>query len=304
MVMMREKSIWLATKQPIPTDPFYFYSTLPGIGCDCSYSIQLVGNGVVWVDSKKQEVYAYVPGGPEEKLSGNIKNSLFADIVDPTQVFSAYSSQFSEYNIYVPIGGNVTRAYTYNFDNKAWTLQELYGVTGADNVEVVTASTTIDQLVGPIDSLVGTIDSLSQIATESIPFSYGRNDGTIVTENVNVDIDGAHTDFPTGIPFETKIVSKLFSLPEVNAYFAKVNLKYISTRVCIIVFEYSRDNGATWISAKQITTTIFNRTVTLSFRKLIKSNQFTWRFRCTNSDIAILGYEVFAYPAGDTRTNE
>jgi len=304
MVVFREKSIWLATKQPIPTDPFYFYSAVPGIGCDCSFSIQLIQGGVAWTDINTQNVYAYSPGAAPEIISDGNRDAIFADLVDPAKVFSAYNKNQAEYNIYITRDDNITRAWTYDFKSKAWSLQEFYGLTTAENVELAIAFTTIDELVGTIDDLPGTIDELSKVESIAIPFSFGRNDGTIAVENLGAETDAPHADFPAGIQFETQIVSKEFTIPENNHELTKLMITYLASRPTTLNLDVSKNSGISWTTIKTFTINKVNRPTILMWRRPIRAQRFTFRLRYNSGDVKILEYTVKVRSSGDANQND
>ena len=305
MVIFREKSIWLATKQPIPTDPFYLYSAVPGIGNDCPFSIQLIQGGVAWTDIRTRCVYAYSPGnGQPEILSDANQKQIFDDLIDPAQVFSAYNKNTAEYSIYIKRDDETTRSWMYNFKTKAWTVNEYYGVTTAENVELASALTTIDELVGTIDDLSGTIDSLSKPTSIAVPFSFGRTDGSIAFEDPASETDAPHDDIGHSINYTTQLISKQFTLPENSLNLAKLIIEYISSRTTTLVLDISRDNGITWSTLKIFTINKLNKRTVLIWRKLVRCRQFAWRLSFTSSDLSILSYEVYVESAGDKNQND
>lgn len=306
MVVMREKSIWLATKQPIPQNPFYFTTAVPGIGMDCSYSLQLINNGLAWVDTKTKDVWAYTPGGSPERLSEAIKKDLFKQINNspdgPIGVFSSFATIPSEYTIYIPSSDNITKAWTYNFEYKVWTYNEFYGVLSAANVDIVTSLITIDDLVGAIDDLPGTIDELSPSTVSAVPFSYGRDDGTIAIEDEPSDKDAPHTLFPSGIEFNTELESKTFVLPENYMKVFKLNIEYVASRTTNLSLLYSKDDGKSWLHLKTLAITKFNKQTLLAVKRQILARRFIWKLVYNGSDVAITNFELFATPSGDTQT--
>jgi hypothetical protein len=299
--ILREKSVWMGTKQPVPSNPFYFYAAAPGIGGDCSYSIQVVKGGVCWVDTRTQEVYYYSVGSQPQPLSFPNKRELFREIDKPVDVFSAFSSKPNEYSIFIPLADNVTREWKFNFDTKTWVQGEFYGVTSAANVEVASAVTTIDDLLGSIDSLGDTaIDDLSEEVLIAIPYTYGRSDGSIAVEDEDADTDAEHDDLVDPPTFDTILVSKTFALPEVDENVAKINIEYQASRTTDLLLEYSKDNGATWITSKTVTITTFNKPVLLAHRKMIKARRFEWRLSFNAADVSIYSYEVYVYPSAQS----
>lgn len=305
MVVLREKSIWLATKQPIPQNPFYFYSAVPGIGCDCPHSAIITSGGLSWVDRRTGTVYAYAPGSQPEPIGRAIEKTILQNVDDPETVFAAYAPIANEYTIFIPgVGSNFVQAWTYNFRNKAWAYNEYYAITGADDSELAVAGTTIDQLGDvPIDSLLGTIDDLSPSSEIITNRSYGRNDGSIAVEDINTDVDAPHPDFPDGIAFDTVLTSKTFVNPSDDIYIAKIVIEYQTNRGGTFKLEYSKNGGATddsWKTAKIVTPNILGEPRLLIYRKVIKTRRFAWRLTTQAGNFEILSYEVHTYPGGES----
>src|SRR5678809_1406851 len=308
-IMMREKSTWLITKQPIPQNPFYFQSAIPGIGMDCSFSLQIVSNGIAWVGTRTREVWAYTPGSAPERLSFSNKTAIFNDIKnaipDFRSVFGSFDSKNSEYSIHIPSLGNVTKTWTYNFEYQKWVYSELYDVTTAENTEIATHLITIDDLVGTIDSLGDThIDDLSPSSSISVPFSYGRGDGSIAVSDEVSDKDAPHTSFPTGIEFNTELESKVFVIPKDVLCVNALNIEYKCTRSAILNLSFSKDEGLHWIALKSVTVSQFNRRIILALRKQIRARRFIWKLTWNRGDVQITNFELFGTHSGDSTQGE
>lgn len=292
-IVFREKSLWHATKQPIAQNPFYFYSAVPGVGCNCPYSIQIVGKGTMaWVDQRTQAVWMYQPGSDPEEIDLPIRKDLFKSIDDPKDLFGAYDALTHEYTVYAPSGGLV-KAWTFNRITNAWAFNEYQNLMSANDTELTTPGLTIDELTGTIDDLVGTIDSLSKQESEIAARSYGYANGDIAVEDDTSELDDAI------IPFDSVIQSKTFVLPELDEYVSKILVEYQCTRQGQIIIDYTKNNGQTWINAKTITTSIFGKPQLLLVRRLIKARRFTWRLTISKGDISLLSYEIYVTPSGD-----
>lgn len=302
LIVLREKSLWVGSKQPIPQNPFYFQNVIPGIGCDCPSSAILIGDAIAWLDQRTGTVYTYTPGGQLEPIGRPIEKSILQNVDDPNLIFAGYDSINNEYSICIPaVGTNDVNVWTYNRRNKAWTRNEYYKLTAFNETDLAIASTTIDQLGDvAIEDLVGTIDSLSP-SYAIIPVQvFGRDDGTIATAKVDAALDAPHTDFPLGIPYETELVSKTFVIPENDIYIAQINIEYVSKTGGEFTVWYSRSGGAIddWVLAKTVTVTILEIPKLLTLRKVIKCRRFAWRIRTSGGLFEVLSYEVHAYPSG------
>lgn len=306
LVVLREKSVWVGTKQPIPTQPFYFVNSVPGYGCDCSYSAAIVGEGLAWLDRRSRTVYAFAPGGQLEPIGRPIENRIVDNIDDPKTVFGSFDPFSNEYTIYIPAVGGVVNAWTFSFRSKTWTRHEYKHITSADVVDLAEGGVTIDQLGDvPIDDLPGTIDSLSP-SSNIVPIkTFGRDDGEIAVEDINANTDAPYSpDFPSGIPYETLVVSKCFTVPEVDMYIAEIVLEYQAVLGGTFTIEYSRNGGATddsWHTAKTVTPTILGEPRLLKLRKTIRTRRFAWRVITNAGRFEILAYEVHVYPSGKSK---
>ena len=316
MILMREQSIWLATKQPIAQNPFNFYSAVPGIGCDAPNSIATAMGGIVWFDRRTGSVWFYTPGGQPERIGKPIDNKLVDGIDDPGIIYGSFASIPNEYTVGVPrVGTDLVSTYTFNFETKAWVYDEMYGITSINDTPVPSAITTIDQLFGTIDGLIPTIDELSP-AQAIIPTRvYGRNDGEILQELETSISDPIHSSQPAGTDvFEVELWSKTFTLPEVDMYFAEIVIEYKALDGGVFRLEYSKSGGdagdalasdpnadGDWVTAKTITPTKLNVPQLIRFVRQIKARRFAFRLFGKGSRFQILSYEIHAYPSGKSK---
>lgn len=305
-VILREKSIWLATKQPIAQNPFYFYSAVPGIGCDAPFSAKIIKGGIAWIDRRTGTVYAYAPGTQDpEPIGRPVEKTILNNVDDPDIIFGAYAPIPDEYTVFIPgVGSKFVQGWTFNFRTKAWAYNEYYALTSADDSELAIAGTTIDQLGDiPIDNLVGTIDDLSPTSVNIVSRAYGRDDGTIMVEDPNEDKDAANADFPLGVAFDTVLASKAFDMPTLDTYVAKIIIEYQANTGGSFTLEYSKNGGATddsWKTAKVVNPSILGKPVLLILRKVIKARRFAWRLTTQAGQFEILSYEVHVYPGGES----
>lgn len=293
-IILREKSVLHVTKQPIAQNPFYFATAIPGIGCNLPYTIEITDlSSIAWMDERTRSVWSYSPGSTPERLSIPIDKSMFANIADPNSVFAAYDALQHEYTVYIPNGGVIT-GYTFNFLTKAWAQNEYINLVSANDTELTTPGLTIDELTGTIDDLVGSIDSLSKQESELAARSYGYSDGEIAVEDDTSDLDKA------AIPFTSDLQSKSFVLPELDVNVCKILIEYQCTRTSHMTLQYTKDNGLTWFTSKNIVASIFNKPQLILLRRLIRARRFTWRLLINDGDPEILSYEIYVTPAGDS----
>ncbi len=316
MILLREQSVWLATKQPVAQNPFNFYSAVSGIGCDAPYSAASGMDGIIWFDKRTGTVWFYGPGNQPEAIGRPIDNKIVEGIDDPAKIFASYASIPNEYTLCVPrVGGNWVSAYTFNFRTKAWVYDEYYGITGINDTAFASGSVSIDQLVGTIDELTVTIDELSPGQSVIPTRFYGRNDGNVLQEDENSVTDPLHADQVAGDEeFEVELWSKAFNLPEVDMYFAEVVIEYKALDGGIFRLEYSKsggdagdalksdpNNAGDWIVAKTIIPTVLGVPRLIKFAKQIKARRLAWRLFGTKCRFQVLSYEVHAYPSGKSK---
>lgn len=303
-ILLRERSIWNIIKQPAPTNPFYFQTAVPNIGCDCPFSACRIDGGIAWLDRRTRTVYAYSPGGQPEPIGRPIEKTILDGVSDVRSVFSGYDSLNNEYHICIPqVGSNFVLVWTYNLRNKAWTRNDYYALTSVDNTDLAVAGTQIDQLGDvPIDSLTGTIDDLSPTSTITPTLSLGRDDGTIAIVDENVDVDAPHTDYPNGYNYETIIRSKTFFMPRLDMYVSSLVIEYEMKRAGSFLIQFSKNGGATddsWVTAKTVTPTKLGEPQILRFKRSIRARRFAWQIVSSSGAFDILNYEVTVSSAGE-----
>lgn len=306
MVVLREKSIWLATKNPIPQDPFEFYPVVPGIGCDAPDSAVITLDGITWVDQRSGSVWMYTPGGAPDPIGRPIEKDLMRGLDDPKIIFAAYAPIENEYTVCIPQAAfDYVVAWTYNFRTKAWVRDEYEAVSAIDNIDLASAIISIDDLGDlPIDSLAGTIDDLSP-ASEIIPVRvFGRTDGEITQEDENTYVDPTVTGSAnlTGA-FTTELVSKTFTIPKDDAYFAEIRIEYVPKSAGVLQLYYSKDGGQTFnATPKEYTPTSDQLGKPQIFRlvKQIKCRRFAFKLASSDGQFELIGYEVHIYPGGES----
>jgi hypothetical protein len=294
LIVLRENSVWVGNKQASQTDPFYFATAIPGVGCDSPHSAVAIPGGIAWLDRKSGSVYTYMLGGGFEPIGRPIEKSIIANIDDPQGIFASYNPIENEYSICIPtIGSKYVNVWTYNFRGKSWVQHEYYALTSIDDIELAEAGLTIDQLGDvPIDSLTGTIDELSPSNPNVSTRTLGRDDGTIAVEDRNTTVDAAHTDYPTGISYTTRLESKTFVMPSFDIHVSRIIFEYIARLGGSFDLLYSKDNGKTWHTAKTVTIKELDAPQLLMYQQPIRCKRLTWAIECDDGLFDILSYEV------------
>lgn len=306
LAVLREKSIWIGTRQPVPTNPFYFHNVIPSIGCDSPFSAQVVPGGIVWMDVRSGSVYYYAVGSQPERIGGSIENKLITNVDDPSTIFSGYDPINAEYTIAIPQAGtDLVTTWTYSFRNKAWVKGEYFDITSINNVELSIGGLMIDQLSGTIDDLTGNINNLSPSTTIAISKSFGRGTGEIQYEDVNCSQDAqSSTETLDGLNYTSYIRSKAFVLPEVDMYICEIRIEYVMKQGGELRLEYSKDGGYTedsWRLAKEVRPNILDKPQILTYRKNINARRFSWQLVMADGLFDILSFEIFAYPGATSK---
>lgn len=298
LVITRERSIWLATKNPSASEPFNFFAAIPGIGCGCPHSIAVVPGGIAFADQRTQKVYVYTPGSEAPtSISTNIELDLFRAISDPLAVFGSFDNRNSEYSLAVPIPGTaLVRVWTFNFRTQGWSYDERLNVSSIADVEAVGQELTIDDLVGTINGLIGTIDELENDSGSSTSRLYGRTDGEIDIERLSALDD-------SGVAYTSNIESKTFILPVTALYVARVRYEVYCTLETEFSLYYSKDGGNSWILARTDIITDLRKPIYIEWNKQVKTKRFNFRIETPNGAWDILQYEINVYQSGPTRAD-
>lgn len=296
MLIPRERSIWIATKQPSATYPFYFSCVVPGKGCNAPYSISVIPNGIAYIDAITRKVNVFQPGMPEPTSIGlAIEKQLFASFEDPSKVFASFNGKYSEYTIAVPAVGT-TKIWRYNFETKGWAYDEIPAVNCMADTEGLGSYLSVDELPGTVDSLTGTVDNLVAASSAYITRLYGRTDGDIWQEDESVLTDA-------GSSYTTRVVGKNFYLEKVNSAVVKLQFEFIVRSAGTVKLYYSKDAGSSWTFAKNFVFTFddIGQVRTVTFIKNMRSRRFTWKLESAGIAWELIDYEVHVVESGDER---
>lgn len=303
-VVLRERSIWMGTKQPIPTNPFNFYNAFPGVGCDCPDSAKITVNGVTWADSRTNMVWHFSPGQSPEPIGRDIEDEIFAGALDPAQIFSSYSSSTFEYFLCVPQAGtNLVLVWCYNFRTQKWTRPAFDGLSSCDFLDLGPPTLTIGELTGTIAQLTGTIGALGRTGTPAPALVFGRGDGELLQESNTLLSDPVYNNASTTTPVVSEILSKTFTVPKDDVYIAELRINLIPLTPGSVTFRASKDDGASFLSATKILN--FNPAdigtpKMMKWVRTIRADRYTFDVVATGK-YRFLGYEVHVNRAGDSR---
>lgn len=297
MIIPREESLWLATKQPIASDPLNTYSAVPGIGSDIPGSIARTENGIIFVSLSNGAVFDYTPRQNitgDSDIAWNVNDDLMDDIVDADTTFSSYDKSNKEYLLGIPaVDFSSCKLWIWNRITKGWSYDEVDDASAVISHVRFGNYTSIDDLTGTIDALTGTIDALSNTPVNETVVLLGYNDGIILEEDSSVVQDNS-----TAFTFEAR--SKEFKFPEKDTLLSEINWEYNGITTGTLTLQYSKDSGVTWTTAK--THTILESDANLvRFKKPIKTRRLMWRITSTDGDFELINYEVKVYSSGESK---
>jgi hypothetical protein len=298
MVLPREHTIWVATRQPSATSPFYFYVEVKTLGCDSPQSITPIPNGLIFYSKRFNNVYVYTIGNPTPlAIADSIRDELAAAIANNADgaqgITSCYDSKKFEYILAIPIGTSTeVLQYKFNLQTKGWTKNTVQNVSFVDLVEFTAQASMIDDLVGTIDQLVGTIDELSPNTPDTRLF-YGLTDGDLL-------IDSPSVDTVNGVARETVIESKEIQVPFNVTFVTELHLDVLAVIASTFSVYFSKDGGVTYNLYKTVTISgpDMNKRKRLTFKKNIRCEQFRWKLTSSSGLFNVYRFDVYHYPYG------
>lgn len=307
LVVLRERSVWLGTKQAIPTLPVRFFAAWPGFGCDCPNSAQVCEQSLIWLDTRTRTVWQYPPNGTPTRIGANIEEQILEGLSDPSQVFSGYDPIENEYYVgYKLQSNNFSRIWVYNMRTQSWTYDEIWLASCMTSVPLASGGgTTIDALAGTIDELTGTINGLSGFSSSFQALEFGRSDGDIVLADATIGTDfldaaGATVTFG----FQTLMDSKDFEQDVRDGAIVCVRIEVQATIGGSFAVLYRKNNDewqlyryTFFVASDMKKPRIFN------FKKNLRARRFAFRIFSDEASFRLLSYEVHVTHAGMSRHN-
>jgi hypothetical protein len=301
LCIVRQRSIWLATKQPSATNPFNFFIAVPRIGCDTPRSICLFADGLLFYNFLTSSVYYYAPGpykqDQPQDISGPIKRFLKSSIDDPSNVFGSFSYDRNTYTIYInSSSGTLTKAFSFNLNTKTWSYEEFSNLSAVADIDYNTSTLAITGLTGLINALSGSISSLGGLVANASKF-FGFNTGELNTQSTfsgfasqtgNITLSDS-----TG-SFSTIIDSKTITVPLINAYISKCRVLYTPYSIGNVSLFYSKDDGVTWNLYKTVSVinSMLNKSQFIQGNKFLNCRRFIWRLSTSDCMLAVNGFNL------------
>jgi hypothetical protein len=299
LVLVRENSIWLASKLASAATPFQFYNQVPNIGCDCPNAIAQMPAALVWYSYRLGGVYVYDGGNDPADISGPIKDYIRGVASAPEYISGSFNKTSNEYTliVYTPLSAS-TQTFVYNFTSKTWAQHTYPDVCYVTDFDYNGTRGTIDGLPATIATLTNSIIELT-LNTVTYTKFFGTTKGDVCVEETSADADTGKT---TSTAVTSTVVSKNFQLPNTNAFVSKFTFEYASSRAGTYTIEYSIDGGQTFKLYRTGTTAGNEVRKVVACNKLIRARNFMWRLTVPSGAIEILSYAVYTNPAGETRT--
>lgn len=289
MLILRERSLWTATKRPVASNPFAFTAAFPSVGCDTPSSATQTRNGICWYDFRTNQVYVYEVGSRPIPVGDPIRDLLKSTIVKPTLVSASYNTQSNTYILTVPSENtSTTRIFKFNLENQCWTYDEKEDVYSAFFIDGGARKLKINELVGKINNLQGKINDLSATTLNQPAVFYGMTDGEIEESSSNIS-GGTLT-----------LRSKIFRLPKDDLMITRLML-LIEPLSAGSISVYYRKNGGDWTLYK---TTPLASTLTrqrIYCTKLLRCNDYQWGISISSGNAAILEFKIEAIPSGEDK---
>lgn len=298
LVVLREFSVWIATKNPVASNPFNFQCVVPGIGCNVPNSAVVTPGGLIWYDTTTKSVWAWSLGSSPERISfGKVEKEIARGITDPNLMFASFSGRNLEFALCKPVSGSsLVQKWIFNLTTKGWSFDEIEGITSVNDIQYGPTQITVDDLQGTVDQLVGTVDSLVAGGIVLTSHIMGKSDGDALEETDNLDIDGLAN-------YTTRITSKDFKMPVVEEYVTGLKFEYECEKVGTLTLSYSKNRGQTYITVKSKTMKL-GKGQLLLFSRHVRCRHFRWRLESSSGLWSLTDYEVYTYPGGKVQTND
>ena len=286
MLLLRERSLWIATKRPVASNPFQFQAAFPSVGCDTPFSATQTRNGIIWYDARANQVYLYEVGGSPLPVGDPIRNTLRDSITDRTIIYGSYDNINNTYFLTVPSNTTTnTRIFVLNLSTGSWSYDEKPYAYGVFPLDAGAARLVIDQGTGTINQATTTINNAGIVADSPARNYIGYSNGKIGYEDAQVDTDAVTTTTLT-MNWE----SKIFRFAKEDMMVSTLMLLYQGIRTGAFTVQYSK-NGGDWVTYKTVTVSDTDRH-RVYFRKLIRANEFQWRIRSTTGDFKLLEFRI------------
>ncbi len=295
MLILREKSLWLATKQPSATNPFLFTAAFPGTGCDCPKSATQTGDGIAWFDYRTCQVYSYKVEGRPEPIGTAIRSQLRTLVSNKDSVRASYDAINNQYILVIPsTTSNTTSIFGYDFQTQSWYMEEVENVVGVFHINDGGSTLTFGDLAGTFGSLMGTFADLVFTSIVIPARLYGTTDGELLEDSVD-------SDDSNGITMESTLQSKVFAVVKEDVNITELYIKYIPRRAGSFTVRFSRDKGETFTDYKTVTFTGLDlgKRKTAICRRNLRVEEYVFQIVSEEGRFELLEYSLHGVSAAD-----
>jgi len=296
LLLLKERSIWLASKTGVGTNPFYFYVTSPSFGCDTPSSVQRIPNGIVYYDRRTSNVYVFDVNNPTPiPIGSKVSDEILALVDNPDEIFSSFDSVELEYRLAIPRNeGNGVDIFAYSFKSQAWWMELRTDISCISSLNFAEPTTLIQDLVGNIEDLTGTIAGLGTAGYPTPTVFYGLTSG---------DIDVVDDGEP-GNNHSMELVSKTWTAPENNDFFIhRLTFTYEALSEGSFVISYSKDNSMTFTVYKTVTVSAgdVGKRLIANCVNSVRARQYSWKILNQLGRIALVDFKARTEPSGYSR---
>ena len=293
MIILRKRSIWLATQNPTASNPFNTFRAVPGIGTDLPGSIAIGKEKIIFLDARTRDVVVYSPGQPLQFIGSPIRNIILANITDSSTLSSTYLENEDEYYIVITESG-IVKVWVVNFKTNAWQYDEYSNLTSIDSLAGFSSYTSFNDATGTFDAASGTFDNASDTPVVIPKLVYGYGNGLLLQEDSSVQRDNT-------VNYTFELRSKEFKNIKEDLVITRILIEYQATVSGDIILQYSRDGGTTWLTGKTVTTNT-GKVRKIILKKAIRAERLMWRITAAlGGQFDILGYEVDISVAGESK---
>jgi hypothetical protein len=292
MVVLRERSIWLATRQAVAISPFRFDPVVAKFGCDLPHTAVAIPGGVIWADYQTQGVYVYQVGGSPQKISGPIEDKLFESFQLETTLEAPYIPQgaydpfHQEYHLGLPTSSAtkwLTRTWVYSLQRNSWSYDDSPEITAVSQSPKLVDRVMIDELVGFIDGLIPVIDDLSPGGITQPDVYKAEPGGRLLQQSYDFNADW------DGESFEWEGVSQNLGAPFQRRTMRELQLKMEALVPCYVVVETSNDRK-NWRNTRTTTMTGVDTEQVAPVNKSQTGKNIWWRVRSNRGQPRLTGW--------------
>lgn len=289
LVILRQRSVWIAERRPSADNPFVFRKIIDRVGCDAPFGSCLIDNAIVFCNVAQEAVYMFSLGEGLKLINGDVKDGFFSGIQDLSYLELEWDVQEKELLVKVPnVSGSrySTKMWVWNALSGAWSYDAMPAFVTLASAGSGTNSSNmrIDDLIGNIDGLLGSIDSLGNISGESQLFEsmyFGMPDGNIISYDY-----GAVSD--AGVPITATAISQDMGKRATRRTVQDLGWEVRVTDAASVSLSQSRD-AETWKNVKTVGAFLSTRKLLLP-KTRITGDELYWKLEATGGILSLVSW--------------